>query len=372
MPDTARWVVGGLLLAFAARRLVLLAASALPRGSARRNDRRSIAILVAARNEAAHLPALLAGLDRLDYPADRRHVVLVSDGSTDDTPVRMQAWAAARTNAAAIVLPESRGKGGALSAALLNAPATDLVVVFDADCVPAPDTLQLLSGAFDDSTVGGVSSYPKPENARANLVARYAALERWTHHLVTMAAKDRLRLDPPITGVGFAVRRAALDQVGGIPAGRLVEDVELGMALTAAGWRLRWLCEAVVHENVAADWDTFRQQRNRWGRGLLQSTRRLRTVEDLFVASGYLDRLVLVIAAGMAAAGLLPLWMPAIGLLAPASAAMLALSRGGARPIASFVGAAIVMFGADLLISVRTAVAQLFGLPVSWGRRGAA
>src|ERR1700691_2786620 len=44
-----------------------------------------ISIVIAARNEAARLPARIENLLALDYPSDRRQIIVVSDGSTDGT-----------------------------------------------------------------------------------------------------------------------------------------------------------------------------------------------------------------------------------------------------------------------------------------------
>src|SRR6478672_4582557 len=44
-----------------------------------------VSIIIAARNEAAGLPARIDNLLSLDYPADRRQIIVVSDGSTDET-----------------------------------------------------------------------------------------------------------------------------------------------------------------------------------------------------------------------------------------------------------------------------------------------
>ena len=261
-----RWVVAGILVVFGCRRALVLVASMLPARRVTPSVTRSIAVLVAARNESRHLPALLTALEQLDYPTSKLHVVLVSDGSVDDTATLMRAWTDVPFTVTVVTLPQSIGKGGALAAGLARAPASDLVVVFDADCEPAPDVLQWLAGAFDDPSIGAATGYPRPANADAGRVARYAAVERWCHHLVVLAGLDRLRLNPPVIGVAFAVRWAALESAGGFPVGRLAEDLELSMALTARGWRTRWIGSAIVRENVVETPHAFRQQRTRCAR----------------------------------------------------------------------------------------------------------
>src|ERR1700682_5540978 len=51
-----------------------------------------VSIVLAARNEAARLPARLDNLLSLDYPPDRRQIIVVSDGSTDGTAAVLAAF----------------------------------------------------------------------------------------------------------------------------------------------------------------------------------------------------------------------------------------------------------------------------------------
>ena len=364
------WTVVVLLGVLFARRMLVLVASMLPRRTVRADDSRSIALLVSAHNEAAHIPALLGALARLEYPSDRVQVVLVSDGSTDDTVRLMRAWSGGPFRCEVVELATSIGKGAALAAGMAHATPSDLVVVLDADCAPQPDALRWLSGAFDDERVGGASGYPRPSNTDVSTVSRYAALERWVHHLVWLAGKDRLGMDPSLIGVLFAVRRRALEQVGGFPVGRLTEDVDLGTALVSAGWRLRWIGEAIAREDVVTELPAFRTQRNRWTRGLLQGLSRVRSWEQVFVALGYLDRVVLLAALVLAATGVLSVWWPLGYLAAPVVTIVVAMHRGGAERPAAFLRAAMVMAIIDIAATVRSIVGAVLATPVRWGRRG--
>src|SRR5688572_13200911 len=53
--------------------------------SAFRDPPYGVSIVIAARNEGARLASRLDNLLSLDYPAARRQIVVVSDGSADDT-----------------------------------------------------------------------------------------------------------------------------------------------------------------------------------------------------------------------------------------------------------------------------------------------
>lgn len=364
-----RWAVAGVLVVFGCRRALLLVASMLPPRRITPNATRSIAVLVAARNETRHLPRLLKALEQLDYPTSKLHVVLVSDGSVDDTSTLMREWTDVPFTVTVVTLPQSLGKGGALAAGLDRAPASDLVVVFDADCEPQPDVLQWLAGAFDDPSIGAATGYPRPANANAGRVARYAALERWCHHLVVLAGLDRLTLNPPVTGVAFAVRWAALQAAGGFPVGRLSEDLELSMALTAHGWRTRWIGSAVVREDVVETAHAFRQQRTRWSRGMLQSASRTQSLQELLTAAGYLDRAAVIAAVLLVPFGVVEAWWPALYLLLPLLTVLQAMRRAAARPAWRFLVALAGMVVTDVAVSLRSAAAQLLGTATRWEDR---
>jgi Glycosyl transferase family 2 len=195
------------------RRAILLGAALLPaRPLAEVEEEPSVALLVAAHDEAPTLGRLLATIERLDWPRDRLHVVLADDGSADGTWERMQSWAEANEGARALRLDGRVGKSQALNAALAAAPAAEIVVTVDADLRLAPDYLRRLVPAFSDPDVAAASAFVTTANPDATLVARYAALETWVHQLVTAAGKNRLALNPP-TFAGSAERRRAGIQV---------------------------------------------------------------------------------------------------------------------------------------------------------------
>ena len=364
------WIVTGVLGAFTLRRYLYGLASWLPRRPHAPSRTRSIVVLVAARNEERGLPRLLAALDQLDYPAEKLNFVLVSDGSTDQTADIIRQWAGRQPRAQALILPESLGKGAALRAGMTLAPAADLVAVVDADTVPRPDALAHLAGAFDDPKVGAACGYPDPGLDHRSVVARYAALERWAMHLVTMAGKDRLGAHPSTIGAFCAFRAGALAHIGGFASGSLVEDIEVSMALTRRGWKLRWIGEAVAREDVPTDLDGFRLQRLRWSRGLMASAGQARNLEDLMVAAGYLDRLVFAAGVVLALIGRGPIWAPIAYAAAPVATVLTAVWRARAPRKIAYLAAIPPMVLADLAVTVESAVPALSRTRRGW-RAGA-
>src|ERR1043166_1942703 len=114
----------------------------------------TVSFVVAARNEGGRIVGRVENIEHLDYPADKRQIILVSDGSTDDThDVFEKMWEEDR--AICIELPDG-GKARALNAGVVHA-TNDIIVFADMRQGFAPDALNALVAPFRDPRVGAVS-----------------------------------------------------------------------------------------------------------------------------------------------------------------------------------------------------------------------
>src|SRR5262245_7397121 len=90
--------------------------------------RTRVSFIVPAHNEASTIAEVLRRIDRL--PLDTQ-VVVVDDGSTDETPRLLYAWEEEHEDRLVISQP-NRGKGAAIRAAIPYVDG-DIVVIQDAD-----------------------------------------------------------------------------------------------------------------------------------------------------------------------------------------------------------------------------------------------
>jgi GT2 family glycosyltransferase len=373
----ASWVVAAGLLGFSLRRLVLLAAAVARRrpAPAAGPELPSVTLVTAARDEGAHVEHLLDAVDRLEYPPESLFVVLVNDGSGDDTGERLARWAAAR-GALFVDLPQPAGKAGALNEGIASAPASDLIAICDADIRPRPGWLRALAGSFSDETVGAAAGVLLPRNAHASPVARYAAVESWVHQLVTSAGKDRLDLNPPAHGASM-YRRRALEEIGLFTSTGPGEDVKASVRLTRAGWRTRFVAEAAAENTVTEGLRDYWQQHVRWARnvwaaagprpGPRRSRPARRRLEAALCSLGYADRLVFVAAVALAATGGLSPWLPAVYLGVAAAEVVAAVAKAGpARAAPGFLLATAAFFPVDVLASFAASAAHLARRPRAW------
>jgi len=106
------------------------------------------------RNEAEVLERKLRNLLSLNYPAELCEIVIVSDGSSDNSEQVLREHASARIRA--VFLAAARGKAAGLNEGI-KAASNDIVVLTDARQEIEAGALQLLMENFADPAVGCAS-----------------------------------------------------------------------------------------------------------------------------------------------------------------------------------------------------------------------
>ena len=235
----------------------------------------TVAVVVAARDEADCIGRCLDALQAQDYPAGRLTLVVADDHSTDRTAdvVRQRAAAGGPHAVRYLRVPDPvghlRGKAQALHTAF-EAVDADVVLITDADCAPVPTWARTLASEFADPSVGVACGLARLVERDGRPFDRVQALD-WELLLGTISAASES--GHPATGMGNnqGVRRAAYDDVGGYPAlpFSVTEDFILVRAAVRAGWRVRFPLDArsVVWSLPTDSVPAAYGQRRRWARG---------------------------------------------------------------------------------------------------------
>lgn len=197
-----------------------------------------VTVVLVAYNEGRRIRARVENLLESDYPPERLRVLVVSDGSTDDTVACIPTG----PRVAVLARAQRSGKAGCLNVALA-AVTTELVVFADArqrfDC----RAIRSLAEKFADPAVGAVSGALEIASSGSNTgsgVDVYWKLEKWIR-----ASESRLDSAIGCTGAIYAIRRELFQP---IPADTLLDDVVIPMQILLAGKR-------VLFENAAVAWD---------------------------------------------------------------------------------------------------------------------
>ena len=145
--------------------LIALCGAALNRRVKREPLEPTVTILIAAYNEEAHIRQTLEDKIQLDYPREKREIIVVSDGSSDRTDAIVREFQA---DGVQLLRQEPRaGKTAALNMAARVARG-DILVFSDANSLYDTGALRELVANFSDPTVGYVTGqirYVSPEDS---------------------------------------------------------------------------------------------------------------------------------------------------------------------------------------------------------------
>lgn len=222
---------GALLYVIAGYPLLLFALASISPKPLKRNKqhRESVTVILAVRNGARWLARKLDSVLDQDYPADLMDILVVSDGSTDETEAIASAYAARGVRL--LVVPAG-GKPAALNAAVPHAKG-DLLFLTDVRQILKPDCLSRLVAAMADPTVGVVSGdlrIARGGSEEENQTGLYWRYENWIRG--NLAQVDSML---GATGPVNLVRRRLYVP---IPEDSLLDDVYLPMSVHLQGYRL--------------------------------------------------------------------------------------------------------------------------------------
>lgn len=151
----------------------------------------------------------------------------------------------------------------------LGVTTAPFVAILDCDHIPNKDFLQQMMGYFGDETVAFVQSPQYYRNHTKSYVANAAWQQQTLFFGPICRGKDRSNTQF-MCGTNMVIRRAALDDVGGMKQDSITEDLLTSLVMHAKGWKSvyvpRILARGLAPEDLGAYW----QQQFRWARGSIE------------------------------------------------------------------------------------------------------
>ena len=233
-----------------------------------------LTLFIAAYNEEDVVDEKMRNCLALDYPADKLHILWVTDGSNDRTNERLSHW----PQATVLHQPQRQGKTAALNRGI-RFVTTPLVVFTDANTHLNREALREIVHAFATPEVGCVAGEKRiAVQAKDNAASGGEGLY-WKYESALKKLDARLYSAVGAAGELFAIRRELFEEM---PADTLLDDFILSLRIAMKGYKIAYSKEAYALESASLNMREEEKRKVRISAGGLQSVWRLRGLLNMF------------------------------------------------------------------------------------------
>lgn len=224
-----------------------------------------VSFIIPAYNEEANIARTLEGVLKVEY--SDFEVVVIDDCSTDDTLLAIKPFLK-DPRVRLVCKKVNEGKAMALNDAIPISRG-ELILVQDADAIPAPDILDTLVPHFKFPRCAAVTGNPRVVN-RDSFLSKLQAIEFASIISLMRRAQRVWGRIMTMSGVVGIFRRSALFDVGLYSPDMATEDIDLTWRLQLRHWDVRYESRAVMWMRVPQSLIGLWRQRRRWALGLSQ------------------------------------------------------------------------------------------------------
>ena len=231
-------------------------------------------LLIAAYNEEDIVDLKMENCHRLNYPKGKLNIVWVTDGSTDNTNLKLAEY----PEITVLHVPERKGKTAALNRGMqyIHTPFT---VFTDANTMLNQEAIREILTPFSDPVVGCVAGEKRivvedKDNAAAGGEGFY-----WRYESKLKSWDSRLYSTVGAAGELFAIRTSLFKTM---PEDTLLDDFVLSMSIASQGYKIAYRDAAYAIESASADIGNEQKRKVRIAAGGLQAIWRLLPLLNIF------------------------------------------------------------------------------------------
>lgn len=227
----------------------------------------TVAIIVPCWNEQDTIDGTVQSLLALDYPKDKLQIVLVNDGSTDNTREVMDTYIG--NPQIMVIHKENGGKHTAINLGIEYAADAEFVGCLDADSFVASDALRHIIPCFDDPKVAAATpamSVFQPKNLLEQMQNAEYIIGIASRH--ALSAVNGIYVTP---GPFSFYRKSVIEELGGFRHAHQAEDMEMALRIQRAGYEIDNAPRARVYTKVPRSVPKLVKQRTRWTTGFLRN-----------------------------------------------------------------------------------------------------
>ena len=234
------------------------------KGRTRRIKLPFVSLIIPAYNEENAIARTIKNLLSINYPKNKLEIVVVDDGSTDNTYNIVKKFA----DKIHILRKKNKGKASALNFGLRHVK-NEYVAVIDADTLLDNNALINCMKYFNLENVAAVTSHIISKSTNT-LLEKMQNIEYMVTAL-TRKVKERPNLIDATPGPLSVYKKDILIKLGGFDEKNVLEDVEIAWRLLKNGYKIKMAYDAMAYTTYPNTLKSWWKQRTRWGVGGLQT-----------------------------------------------------------------------------------------------------
>ncbi len=233
----------------------------------------SVTVIVPVFNEEKTVTKTVFSLLKLDYPKDKLKIIIVDDGSTDETRHIIARFR--NHKRVEIIRKPNGGKYTALNAGLARTK-TDLVGCLDADSFVPSDTLKKIVPYFENEKIMAVT--PAIKIHQPDRFIRHVQSNEYNLGIFMKKCFGIINAITVTPGPFSIFRKEVFDKLGLFREAYNTEDLEIAMRMQKNFYRITNAHTAVVYTVGPGTLRKLYRQRVRWIYGFLANTIDYRSV----------------------------------------------------------------------------------------------
>lgn len=234
----------------------------------------TVSFVIPCKNEEKSISKTIAKCFSSDYPEYKLEVIVINDGSTDNTRQVLKRCKKKYKELIVIDWEKNKGKRHGMAAGIRIARG-EIIIQLDSDSYIDPKTFKHIIAPFINPKIGAVCAHSDPENSDENILTKMQAAYYFMSFRILKAAESTFLSVFCCSGCSSAYRKEIIfpildewldEKFLGLPV-TWGDDRALTNWVIKQGYKTIYTNDAQAYTICPNNWKTFFKQQVRWKKG---------------------------------------------------------------------------------------------------------